>query len=139
MKSFTRVRKPVEFEIDDEKFDAVPALPADMMMEMTTEFATMDEGDPAESIKAMLSVLEKFLLPDSFRRFRERMGDKTRPIEFPQVQEVIFWLLEQYGMRPTEQSSNSVDGLPNPESGTNSTASTPAVESISLPSPLISS
>lgn len=139
MKSFTRVRKPVEFEIDDEKFDAVPALPADTMMEMTTEFAAMDEGDPEESIKAMLAVLEKFLLPDSFRRFRARMGDKQRPIEFPQVQEVIFWLLEQYGMRPTEQSSDSADGLPNPASGTNSTASTPVVESISLPSPLISS
>jgi hypothetical protein len=139
MKSFTRDRKPIEFEIDDDRFDAVRAIPADTLMEMTTEFDAMDGENAEESIKAMLAVLEKFLMPASYRRFRERMGDKENPIEFPQVSEVIFWLLEQYGMRPTQPSSGSADGQLPPDSGTSLTGSTPDVVSISLPSPLISS
>lgn len=139
MKSFTRERRPIEFEIDDDKFDAVRAIPADTLMAMTAEFEAMDGENASESIKAMLTVLEQFLLPASFRTFRERMGSKEAPIEFPQVSEVIFWLLEQYGMRPTPQSSDSADGLQLPEPGTSLTGSTPDVVSISSPSPLISS
>ena len=131
MKDFTRPKKDVGFTIDADKFDAVPAIPADTLLDMTTEFEAMDEADPKQAIKAMLTVLEQFLLPRSFARFRERMGSKTEPIEFPQVQEVIFYLLEEYGMRPTVQSSGSADGLPNPESGMSLTGSTPDVVSIS--------
>lgn len=139
MKSFTRARKPVEFEIDDEKFDAAQAIPADVLMDMTTEFEHMSESDTQASIGAMLTVLEKFLMPDSFRRFRERMGSRERPIELPQVQEVVLWLMEQYSLRPTEQSSASAGGLQLPGSGTSLTGSTPDVVSISSPSPLNSS
>ncbi len=139
MKSFTRDRHPIEFEIDGEKFDAVQAIPADVLMDMTNGFQNMDEGDTKASINAMLTVLEKFLLPNSFRRFRERMGSQEQPIELPQVEEVVLWLMEQYGMRPTEQSSVSADGLQLPGSGTNLTGSTPDVVSISSPSPLNSS
>lgn len=133
------MRKPIEFVIDGDKFDAVRAIPADTLMLMTTEFEAMDGEDSTESIKAMMTVLEEFLLPVSFKRFRERMGDKTDPIEFPQVSEVIFWLLEQYGMRPTVQPSDSAVGLQLPEPGISSTGTTPDVVSISSPSPLISS
>jgi hypothetical protein len=139
MKSFTRERRPIEFEIDGDKFDAVRAIPADTLMEMTNQFAAMDGEDGVESVKAMMTVLEQFLMPASFKHFRERMGSREAPIEFPQVQDVIFWLLEQYGMRPTQQSSDSADGLQLPESGTSLTGTTPDVVSISSPSPLISS
>jgi hypothetical protein len=139
MKDFTRIRKPIEFTIDNDRFDAVSAIPAHVLMDMTTEFQAMDEGDPNEAIQAMMKVLELFLMPASYTRFTDRMKDKQEPIEFPQVQEVIFWLLEEYGMRPTQQSSDSSDGLSGQEPGTNSTATSPVVESISLPSPLISS
>lgn len=138
-KNFTRKRVPIQFEIDDDTFDAVSAIPADTLMEMTSEFDAMDGESAQESITAMLAVLEKFLRPASFKRFRERMGDKENPVEFPQVSEVIFWLLEQYGMRPTQPSSGSADGQLPPDSGTSLTGSTPDVVSISSPSPLISS
>jgi hypothetical protein len=139
MKSFTRPRVPIEFEIDDEKFDAARAIPAQALMDMTKQFAAMDEDDSEAAMAAMIAVLKEFLLPRSYDRFLTRMSSKEEPIEFPQVQDVIFWLLEQYGMRPTQQSSGSSDGLPSPEPGTNSTGSTPDVVSISLPSPLIDS
>lgn len=139
MKDFTRERKPITFTIDDDKFDAVPAIPAQTLMDMTSEFESMDADNAAESIKAMQEVLEKFLMPASFRRFTERMSSQAEPIEFPQVNDVIFWLLEQYGMRPTQPSSESADGLQLPETGTNLTGNTPDAVSISSPSPLLSS
>jgi hypothetical protein len=139
MKDFSRDRELINFTIDGDKFDCVPAIPAKTLMEMTSDFAGMDDDDPTQAIKAMMTVLEKFLLPASFALFERRMGDQARPIEFPQVNDVIMWLMEQYGMRPTEQSEPSAAGLPLPEPGTTSTGSTPDVVSISLPSPQTSS
>jgi hypothetical protein len=51
----------------------------------------------------------------------KRLGDLENPIELEQASEVMIWLLEKYGLRPTQPSSNSADGSGNPASGTNST------------------
>jgi hypothetical protein len=136
MKDFSRLRAPIQFTIDRDRFDCVEAIPAKTLMDMTQDFTAMDDDDPAESIVAMMTVLERFLLPASFALFEKRMGSQNDPIEFPQVNDVIMWLMEQYGMRPTEQSSASADGLVNPESGTASTESTQdevSISSLSLP------
>jgi hypothetical protein len=140
MKDFSRVRKPVEFVIDGDQFDCMQAIPAETLLEITTEFEKLDETeDSAQMMAAMKSVLRKFLLPRSCEKFLGRMGDPEHPIELPQVNEVLMWLMEQYGLRPTKQSSESADGLPDLAPGTSSTGTTPVVESISLPSPLIGS
>lgn len=139
MKDFSKERKLIEFMIDGDKFDCVPAIPAQVLMDLTSEFTTMDEEDPTQAIKAMQTVLSRFLLPASYALFEKRMADQEKPIEFPQVNDVVMWLLEEYGMRPTEQPSDSVGGLPNPVPGTTSTGSTPDVVSTSLPSPLLNS
>jgi len=139
MKDFTRARKKVQFLIDADTFTGVDALPAEVMMDFTLRFEAMDEESPADGINALKDVLDTVLLDDSAARFRERMGSKTDPIELPQVNDVVMWLLEQYGMRPTEQPSNSVVGLPSQVSGMSLTGTTPAVESTSSLSPLTGS
>lgn len=139
MKDFSRPRRLIQFTIDGDQFDCVPAIPAQTLMDMTTKFQDMDGENPSESIAAMMEVLKQFLLPASYRRFTERMGSQTDPIEFPQVNEVIMWLMGEYGMRPTKLSSESADGQPNQEPGTGLTGTMPDVELISLPSPLLSS
>lgn len=135
MKDFSKERKSIEFMIDGDRFDCVQAIPAKTLMDLTADFSAMDDEDPTQAIKAMMVVLGQFLLPASFALFEQRMASQEKPIEFPQVNDVIMWLLGEYGMRPTEQSSDSADGLPNPEPGTTSTGNTPDVVSISLPSP----
>jgi hypothetical protein len=139
MKDFSRPRVPIQFSIDDDTFDCAMGIPARTLMDMTTEFMNMDGEDPKESIAAMMEVLQKFLLPRSYERFAERMASQENPIEFPQVNEVIMWLMGEYGMRPTRQSSDSAGGLPNQEPGTALTGTTPVAESISYPSPLLNS
>jgi hypothetical protein len=135
MKDFSRPRKPIHFTIDDDSFDCAPAIPAETLMELTGEFAAMEEDDVEAAMRATMAVLEKFLLPKSFAVFKERMGNPDNPIEFPQVNDVVMWLLGEYGMRPTEQSSGSADGLQPPAPGTTSTGSTPDVVSTSSISP----
>jgi hypothetical protein len=55
----------------------------------------------------------------------------NHPIELPQVNEIIEWIMGEYGMRPPTSAGASSDGPSIPTSGTNSTGSTSHVESIS--------
>ena len=61
------------------------------------------------------------LLPESNALFQKRLEDLENPIGLEQAGSVIEWLLEHYGMRPTEPSSDSSTGPVSPASGTNST------------------
>jgi hypothetical protein len=74
---------------------------------------------------ALLKQALKFvLLPESYERFSARLKDRHNPIDDDQLADVVLWLLEQYGLRPTAPSQPSSDGSPSPESGTSSTEST---------------
>lgn len=138
MKDFSKVRKKIEFMIDGDVFEAAPAVPAEVLIEYTQEFSGMDpEKIPIEQqLKAFRSILALTLLPDSLKLFTERMRDQQRPIEIDQISEVITWLFEEYGLRPTELPTDSSSGQPDPVSGTPLTASTPETVSISAASPL---
>jgi hypothetical protein len=72
-------------------------------------------------VDAILDALGLVLLPDSAAAVAKRLGDLENPIELEQASEVMIWLLEKYGLRPTQPSSNSAGGPVSPVSGTNST------------------
>jgi hypothetical protein len=58
------------------------------------------------------------------------------PIELPKVNEILEWLMGEYGMRPPTSAEGSSDGSSNPASGTNSTESVSrevSISSLSLP------
>lgn len=57
------------------------------------------------------------------------------PVELPQLTEIVEWVMGEYGLRPTGPASGSSPGAPGQESGTNSTAPTSDVVSISAASP----
>jgi hypothetical protein len=137
---FSKPRKRVAFQIDGDVFDAPPVIPAMVLMNYTKSFSQMqDNADTQAQMDAMTGILEMVLRPQSYALFLQRLGDRERPIGLDQLQEVIEYLMGEYGMRPTVQSSESSDGLPNPESGTNSAETQPVEVSISPDSPLISS
>jgi hypothetical protein len=136
IRDFTKKRKPIIFREGDDVFHAAPGLPAQVMLEFATRFQGMSiEATVDQQLEAFTSVLEIALLPESYKRFAERMADRENPIEIDQIEEIITWLMEQYGLRPTALPSVSSDGQPAPEPGTTSTASTPDVVSISAASP----
>lgn len=136
-KDFSRKRTSKIFTIDGETFEAAAAIPGEVFAEFTKRYASLGEDATwAESYEALRSALELVLLPDSYKRLHARFKDLTQPVDLDQMADIVLWLMDEYGMRPTQPSSDSSDGSPGPESGTSSTESTPPEEStsqVSLP------
>lgn len=140
MKDFTKKRDDIAFRIDDDVFRAAPGVPAEVLMDFATQFTGMGPATPVdEQLKAFRAVFELVLLPESLERFTERMRDRRNPIEIDQCEDIITWLMERYGLRPTELPSSSPGGQESPVPGTTSTVSTPGAELISAASPSIGS
>ncbi|MFJ8049804.1 hypothetical protein [Streptomyces luteogriseus] len=131
-RDFSRKRKPLPFTIDGDTFEAATALPGDVFAKFVTLYnGTGDTETYQEQHDLLKQALELALLPESWQLFAARLADKTRPIDDDQMSDVVLWLLEEYGMRPTQPSPPSSDGSASPESGTNSTESTPPEASTS--------
>lgn len=136
MRDFSKARKDISFRVDDDVFHAAKAIPADILMDFASEFSGMSEQATVDQqLKAFRTMLEVVLLPESLERFNARLRDPQNPIEMDQVDDIITYLMEEYGLRPTGPSSSSADGLQLPASGTTSTGSTPGEVSISAASP----
>jgi hypothetical protein len=121
VKDFSRARKRLVFRIDDDLFEAATALPGRTLAAFATRFADIQETPVAQQLNVFADALGMVLLPDSNALFQKRLDDLTNPIELEQASDVIVWLMEAYGLRPTEPSSPSPSGLPSPASGTSST------------------
>jgi hypothetical protein len=124
-RDFTRPRKRITFTIDDDTFEATPVLPGELLVEFVTAYNdTAKVESIAEHVALLKQALKFVLLPESYERFSARLKDRHNPIDDDQLADVVLWLLEQYGLRPTAPSQPSSDGSPSPESGTSSTEST---------------
>jgi hypothetical protein len=113
----------VKFRIDDDVFIGKKNIPALSLIEFGTMFDGLTESDlmkDSESFNRMFSLV---LQKQSAARFFERMGSDDEPIAMTQVMRIIPWIMEKYGMRPTEPSSNSSNGSQNLGDGTSSTVS----------------
>lgn len=140
MKDFSKKRTDIVFRVDDDVFQAARGVPAEVLLDFATEFAGIETTATVDQqLKAFRSMLEVVLLPESLERFSARMRDRADPIEIDQVEDIVTWLMEQYGLRPTEAPSSSPDGRSVPAPGITSTASTPGEVSISAASPSIAS
>ncbi len=122
IQDFTEVVN-VRFRIDDDVFTGVPNIPAHDLMEFGKLFDGLTESDIVADPKAFDQMFRLVLNENSAEVFLSRMSDKKKPISMPQIMKIMPWLMEQYGMRPTEPSSNSSSGQPNLGDGTSSTAS----------------
>jgi hypothetical protein len=135
MKDFTRQPRVIEFKIDQDVFRCHPRLPAQTMIDFTLEVEKIgDEMTSEQGIETMIGTLKMVLVPDSYKLFHGRMSNSDEPIELDQINEIIQWIMGEYGLRPTQSPEDSSTGASSPAPGMNSTGGSPAVESISLPS-----
>ncbi len=122
IKDFSRPAKVIQFTIDEDTFTVVPRLPAQTLIDFTLRVEKMGDAPTSkQSIDAMIDTLKMVLMPDSYKVFHDRMKDEVRPVELAQAQEIIEWIMGEYGMRPTQSPEPSSNGQLNPASGTNST------------------
>lgn len=135
IKDFSKVRKTLQFRVDDDVFQAASAIPAEVMIQFTEAITSSDptKMSPKEQVGVLRGMLEIVLVPESLARFKERMADVGNPIELDQINDIVTWLFEEYGMRPTVESVSSPNGASPPGPGTGSTVTTPARELTSVP------
>ena len=137
IKDFTKRRKVPTFRIDGDVFTAVAAIPAEEMISFAEQITTADptQMSPREQVVLLRKTLENMLTPESLALFQRRMADRQNPIDMEQLNDVVEWLFEEYGLRPTTGSASSSNGVSPPVPGITSTESTPEVVSISALSP----
>ena len=141
---FTVVRRRVLFRIDDDVFEAAPALPTGFAVEIANVAERLRDlqasnGEPGAGVAARLegffAVFDRLLKPGSRERFRQRLHDVEHPVDPEQISRIIQGLLARYGLRPTTPSPGSSPPPSNPAAGTSSTDAPPAPASISAGSP----
>ena len=127
-KDFTKVPTPIQFQVDGDHFAALPTLPIPVMQRLIQASSDM-EGKSAgpESLDQVLGIFDIILMEESRERFKARINSTEHPVSLTQVMDIMVWLMELYGRRPTQQSSDSSNGLPTETVGTISTAGVPSI------------
>jgi hypothetical protein len=120
---FTEPQRRIAFRIHPDVFDCVPDIPVLTLLDFASLADSIDSTTLGPEMKQMFVDLFNLVLVDeSAATFQARMTSKEAPISLNQVQKLMPWIMEQYGLRPTEAPSNSLDGADSQESGQNSTA-----------------
>lgn len=128
-KDFTKKKPPVEFQIDDDIFIAPSVLPVPTMQELADVAGSIkNETDNKKLFEKLTGIYDVILTEKSAARFQERVKSKTEPIDINQLVDIMMWLLEEYGLRPTQPSLDSSPGAPSETPGTPSTAGAPSAE-----------
>lgn len=111
--------EPKRFTVNGDVFECSPELPLTVML--TAANIKMDmESFKTQGLEPILTFFDEVFIGDSSQRFRARVNDKERPIGLRHIMKILPWLMEVYGLRPTEESESS---LPLPvNTGTISTA-----------------
>jgi hypothetical protein len=136
-KDFTVQKKYIGFSIDGDKFIASARLGISTIQSLVNAAGEMEKVKSEKDVKAfdsLFAVMDEILLPDSARRFREkamRHGPDTIDVR-RELLPALYYLLEEYGVRPTQPSSLSSSGSPDETSGTTSTGGAPPEASIQL-------
>jgi hypothetical protein len=133
--------KPKSFNVDGDVF-FLPGVIAPVVLGELIESAKglggFHVGNKAEieaALERIAAMTDLLLSPETAPRFRERLFSRTEPLDLnKQVVPIVRWIVEVYSVRPTEASSDSMNGSEG--AGGISTDIAPIVESIPGVSPL---
>lgn len=95
--------KPVEFDLLDETFTAVPKIPGITLLEFIASGEGDGEGNGAVA-KGILDYLKSSMKKDEYKRFHAFVSDPDNEIEIDTLSEIVGYLIEQQSSRPTEAS-----------------------------------
>jgi hypothetical protein len=100
---------PPTFRVYGNTYVCLPDIPLDSMADMSDLNA--EDLSSKEKLTKTIDFLAGCLTVESGALFREstRRG-ATDPVGVSTLQALVPWLMEQYGLRPTQESSESSDG-----------------------------
>lgn len=111
---FSLSPEPVVFKIEPDEFRGWPEIPLDVLAELAD--AGGQRGTPRQQMEQMLELFEGVLEPESFATFKRRTQRSTpedpnrNPISMRHITKILPWLMEVYGLRPTQPSDESPSG-----------------------------
>ncbi|MGH9857912.1 MAG: hypothetical protein ACRD4B_08720 [Acidobacteriota bacterium] len=108
-RDFTISTEPITFKVGPDVFTAHPILATVIIGELVTVVKDMEtmEGDQIGiQLSAVGDLFKLMLTDDCADRFVERLSSRDEPLDLKQqVIPIMFWLMEEYGLRPTEPST----------------------------------
>jgi hypothetical protein len=119
-KDFSKVRPRIVLTVDGEQYEAKPALSLPTLQAVQAMQKRMKDPD-ADRIAEFEGMFTVLLKADDAARFAVKLKDSDDPIDPSQLGEMVSWLMEQYGGRPTEGSLESPSGSTDATSGMPST------------------
>lgn len=134
-KDFSLSPEPVTFRIAPDDFECYPEIPLDTLLELSALAA--DTGDRVAQFNKLKDFFDGIMPPEQAARLRARCKPSTKeepnpqPIGLRHVINILPWLMEVYGLRPTQQSSESDTG--SEAADISSTESSSDEESMSSP------
>lgn len=116
IKQFGVADAQIPFNVYDERF----YIYGDVPLTLIDSIAKWQEKGVAHTLQTggldtLLTLMAEFLLPESYTRFKRNVDEKK--IGLRVLLELLPWILEQYGLRPTQPSSPSLDGSADGETG----------------------
>ncbi len=112
MKSFTKKREPVWFEINGVELRAKPAIgmaTAQRVMNLNDALKNGSEGEKLEKLSELFGLL---LHSTSVEAFTKVIADEDDPVDPGQLTDMLNYVMEKQGLRPTQPSTES-SGSPN--------------------------
>lgn len=100
--------EPISFSLYGETFNCKPQIPGQVMLDLAARSGKNDDG--AESASVIIDFFKYVLLPESQERFSALCVDPVRIVTIDQLMDIVSWLMEIYGERPTTRSGVSVPG-----------------------------
>lgn len=125
-KDFSRPERRVTFKVGSYEYEAVAAVPLGLAFDMARISRTFGGDDSEAKLNSLWQFFDAALIGDGGQQIQKQAYDKTDPLDMNQLMNIMQWLLEVYGLRPTEPSSISSTG--SRESGTSSTDGAPLAE-----------
>ena len=114
-RDFSLSEEPITFRINPDTFECVPEIALDGLAELAGLASTGGE-DRVKQLDKLKDFFDGVMTYESAALFRKRCKIPTEeepnphPIGMRHVKDIIPWLMEVYGLRPTQPSSESSDG-----------------------------
>lgn len=128
IRDFTLPMEPIRFRVDDDEFTAPAFLSPVALKRFATKFAQVQHllANPMADIDAAIGGFADLLVTlipgESGQRLHDRLLSEDHPIDLTrQALPILYFLMEQWGLRPTQPSSSSPDGSATLSEDTSST------------------
>ncbi len=122
-KDFSLSPEPISFKIDPDVFHCVPEIPLDALADMAGLATRAESATAGDTLRKVYDLFDGILFTESAVLFRAR-GEKgsDNPIGMRHVKDILPWLMEVYGLRPTQPSDESSDGSTDGDGSSTDTA-----------------